>query len=624
MPEATLEHSVIDWVADMTAPRIVTDIIEWAQGTIVVPRSINPDRPGPLSWDGYEPATDILRAIADPTIRQVMICAPPQFLKTFLITVGMLYVADQLGGPQLYVTSTSTKQDEFVSQKLKPLIEASPTLAAKVLRDGLGNYDGRYYKNDLVRLAGDDIYLGAAGSPASLASTTAWVAWGDEPAKWRQKFAREGGAVTLLKKRVDAFPETGKVVLVSTPPQILDEENDFWVEFTSGSLERCFLPCPHCGGFHPMGINEKEAEGDPLRFFSLHHHAEKRDGAEDYDLARVEATGYLKCPDCGNEIGDRFKPEMIRSYQWRATNENPDPGKRTFWLNRLYQPGVRFGRFLSNWFIANRREKDLMDFLLQEMAQPYKPNLSRVEIKAFRHLVHDDESYTMGNLPANHTAAVLGIFADVQEIELPWTLWAMAGDTEAWLVEYGDAYELEELKQIADNAAKRLGLPLHGGIVDAGHRTREVYQFCFDNPQFIPAHGRDSAKLLHWTKELDVDRGLKRNVRKPREIKCILWQNMGWKTEFYQGIVNREEGKGRRRVIHLPHDTGKHPKLLRQLSAEKLVKSKYGKMRWEAFRANHYGDTALEMLVYCELFRGRLAPERKINLPPPTTAVWTR
>src|SRR5690625_915201 len=242
------------------APVIPEDIVDWSE-RLIVPRSINPDEPGPLSWEGREFTRQLLRWSVDPKVRVLVICAPPQLVKTFLLVVRMLYVADQLQLSQMYVTSIRDKQIEFVNDKIKPIIEATPFLSDKLLRDGTGEPDRRFYKETKIRLGGADINMTYAGSAAQLASSTTSEFIGDEPAKWRSDFKNEGGAVGLAKKRVKAFPETSKIIFVSTPPQVIDEENEYWNEYLSGTQHHYEVPCPSCGEYHEMRISP-DAGGD--------------------------------------------------------------------------------------------------------------------------------------------------------------------------------------------------------------------------------------------------------------------------------------------------------------------------------------------------------------------------
>lgn len=583
---------------------------EWPVRAISVPKTVNPERDGPFSWEGYEFAPHMLERIFAPETRVAVMCAPPQFIKTFLSTVGILYAADQLGVPQMYVTTTGPKRDEFVDQKLKPLIEESDIIKAKIPRDGTGTFDRQWYNSELVRIGSADIILGAAGSPASLASTTAMIFWGDEPAKWRKDFKGEGGAVGLGKKRVKAFPQTGKVVLFSTPPQIVDEENDFWTEFVSGTLERVFVRCQSCGFYGPFSISGQWGlEGDGTKCFRLEHKA-KKSGKGLYDLVEVEETTECICPACKAAHTDREKPAMIRDHEWQPGNPAPDPGQVSMWLNRLYQPGVRFGVVLSDWFKANRTERGRMEFLLQEMAQPYRPKTNKIDTKAFAHLLQD---YDLGTVPKDCGAVSLVLTSDVQDLEVPWTLWAVRNQ-EAWLVNFGEGYEFADLKEVARTNSDATALPFHGAFMDAGHRTRKVYEFCHDaGERWIPVHGRDMQKLLQWSKDLDVERGLKRKTSRPRIIQALLWQNFGWKTELYQGIIGRDPERPPTTKLWLPRDIVKHPAFLKQLSAEKLETPKRGRPIWREFRANHWGDCTCELLVYLEVYRGRLSAPVKIS-----------
>lgn len=613
------------------SPREVVPFREWMERNVVIPPSINPDRPGPISFRGYEFVLPIFDAIFDPRIRIVIITAPPQFFKTTVFVCSMLYIAKVLGGPQFYVTSVRPKLNEFVDDKLKPIIEASPEVDELIPRDGNGRRDVREYNQTGITFGSEKLMMTWAGSASALSQTTAKWIFGDEPAKWKQVFKQEGGAVGLLKERGKSFPDSYKVVLASTPPQVIDEKNDFWEDHQNGTVERWVMPCPHCEAEHAFSIlPEGHDEDAKSKYFAPYHDAKKRkDGT--YALDDIIATGHHKCPSCNGRIDDKHKPAMIASGRMFATNPDPDPETRSFSITRMYQPLVTAGGYLADWFKACRSEKAKMHFLLQNEVQPWAPPKRKVEVKAFRHIIHKDKSYVRGTLPKDHTAKLLAAFADEQELEYPYVIFAIdpKPPVKVWAVEWGRLFDPDEVHGVVTTKAEEIGLPFHGGLFDAGHRPRVIYRFCYENQErdrktgqpvsgWIPAHGRDMDKLFRWSQDLNVDQGMKANPGKKREIKAILWQNFGFKSDLYIDILKQGDEAARESEaeiqLWLPSDAAKYPDLLKQLSAERLVENKRGKMEWQAYRKNDYGDCFCELLVYLELYRGRLAPKKKVNL----------
>lgn len=609
---------LFEYGASISWPIEPIDIVEWSE-RLIIPRKINKDEPGPLSWDGREFAMQLLRWSVDPRVRVLVVCAPPQLIKTFFLVVRMLYVADQMQVPQLYVTSIRDKQTEFVEDKLKPIIEATPSLSEKLLRDGTGAPDRRFYKETKIRLGGADINLTYAGSASQLASTTTPEFIGDEPAKWRNDFKNEGGAVGLAEKRVKAFPETSKIIFVSTPPQVIDEENEYWNKYLSGTQHHFEVPCPNCGEFYEMRISPEDI--DKQKVFYLAHAAKEKK-----NLTEVERTGHMVCPSCDHKISDRDKAAMVKAGEYRARNESPDPGIVSVRMRRLIQPGVRFGRYLADWMIAARREKTMMDFLLQEECQPWRPPNERVKVSELKHLLGNFE---MGKLPEGHEAKAVIITADVQELKIPWTTWAVA-EGEAWLLNYGDAIQESDIPEIARNAAESVGLEWIGGGIDCSYRSRDIYMFCLENQTMIPMRGRDMQKVWQLTADFDAERGKKKSARAKKwedgKLQVLFWQNWDWKCSLYERTLKHKEGFEPPLKLWLPSDIGKHKRFLKEITAERVVTPKRGKPLWSKIqhRENDLGDCVLEMMVYLDFRRGMISPKRKTSLAalPTGRAGW--
>ena len=581
-----------------------------------VPPSINPERHGAFSFDGFPFAKAILEAHFEEDTRVGLVCASPQFFKTMLMVAGIT-VASHKGGPQMYVTSALNKRTEFATTRLKPMIEASPKLWERIAKESGGGPDDRWYKQELIAIGGNPVHMSHAGTASSLSQTTAQWFWGDEPAKWRQRFKKEGGAVGLAKERVKAFPQTGKVFFASTPPQILDEPNDFWDEFCSGTVELWYCRCPHCEfeGAFELGETIDYPFLSGQKFFHPKH-----DLGEKATLQEIADGAKFVCPGCGASLSDQERAAMIEEGRFVAQNKQPVPGYRSFWVNRLYQPGVRIGEFLAAWIRANRKPKDLAHFLLQEMCRPYRPpNLEKKLEKHFAHLRSKDPDYRLGSLPGDHTARAVAMFADVQELFIPWSAWALNNQSEAWLINYGDVYEFDELDELLNGFASELKLPAHGGILDAGHRTRDVYDWCWRHQRrgqdnfpimgWVPAMGRDMAQLMKWSADLQVNRGQKgAKAGFGKDIRVLLWQNLGWKDELYKGVMSPDAKTTLK--LHLPNDLRgrEHLRFFQEHTAEEEKSTGRGKRLWDRRvdkAATDLADCTLEMLVYMELYRGK-------------------
>jgi phage terminase large subunit GpA-like protein len=139
----------------------------------------------------------------------------------------------------------------------------------------------------------------------------------EEVDRWPAVLEGEGDPVELAKGRTAAFPGRVKVFMNSTPTT--EEESRIWPAWLASTMERYFLPCPHCNTMQVWSFdNLKWADGKP-------------------------AQAMMMCEECAVLIEERHKPELLAAGDWRAEHPELEEVAKGFHLNGLYTP-IGLGR----------------------------------------------------------------------------------------------------------------------------------------------------------------------------------------------------------------------------------------------------------------------------------------
>ena len=164
---------------------------------------------------------------------------------------------------------------------------------------------------------GGVLFTGSAGIPQDLASISVPKVLIEEADRWPAVLEGEGDPVDLAIGRTAAFPGRTKIFANSTPTT--EEESRIWRMWRGSTMERYFVPCPHCHAMQVLSFdNLKWPDGKPAQAVYL-------------------------CEECAAPIEERHKPMMLSHGEWRAERPELEEIAKGFHLNGLYTP-IGLGR----------------------------------------------------------------------------------------------------------------------------------------------------------------------------------------------------------------------------------------------------------------------------------------
>jgi phage terminase large subunit GpA-like protein len=197
---------------------------------------------------------------------------------------------------------------------------------------------------------------------------------------------RDGDVFSVIKGRFTRYADQMKVFLISTPT--LKDVSKIEPAFLKGDQRYWFMPCPHCGEyfrFEMFGKNSKVAKYGIL-----------------YDIEEnqvVQDSVRYRCPNCGNDIKETQKHELIKSGEWRPTAKPMNHTYRSYHISDLYSTfGTTWFDLAEEWNEAIKDKGKLKAFLNLRLGQIYEEK--RQEVRSMI-IAHNTRDYEIGTIP-NH------------------------------------------------------------------------------------------------------------------------------------------------------------------------------------------------------------------------------
>jgi phage terminase large subunit GpA-like protein len=297
------------WLGAFAPPLAILPSV-FAEAQIVLPSSSNAV-PGALRLAPYQ--KELVDCIADDDVEIVVMQLSSQVGKSLSIDCQIGYVMSCAPSPSLHVSPTAQRSEEFVRDRLDPIINSSPALR-KLVGTGQGTRKGSTGgANSLSSKSypGGQINFASSHKPDELAARAIKNLWLDEVDRFAFSALSEGCPIALAIKRTKTFEGKGrKIVLVSTPTSRNASRINEW--FLKGDQRRFMVKCTEqdCGHV------------GPLMFKSLHW----KDGAPE--------AAFMSCDGCGVEINEAKRRELIENGEWIATAKG-EPGVRSYHLSEL-------------------------------------------------------------------------------------------------------------------------------------------------------------------------------------------------------------------------------------------------------------------------------------------------
>jgi phage terminase large subunit GpA-like protein len=586
------------------APPPHLTVSQWADEYRVLSSEASAE-PGRWRTDRAPYQRDMMDALHDPTVHTIVVMSSSQVGKSEVLLNILGYCIDMDPGPVLMVQPTLEMAEAFSKDRIDTMLRDTPVLRDKVSdakRDGSNTIRHKTFPGGHITLAGSN-------SPASLASRPIRWLLADEIDRFDSGL--EGDPLALAEKRTTTFWNK-KHVEVSTPT--IKGLSRVEAKYGESDQRRCFVACPHCGFRHVLEWKHVEwTSGDA-------------------------STAHFTCPDCGSEIDEAARQEMLRDPEWRPTA--PFTGTAGFHIWEAYSPWRRLSDIVADFLEAKKAPDTLQVFVNTSLGETWEQQEGdQVQPDT---LLARREPYP-SDVPAGAGCLTMGV--DVQDDRLEALVLGWGPGEECWIVEHraipGDPQRPEPWKALDEilngTYTHESGalLQVMATCVDtAGHRTQYAYDYVAprQHQRVYAIIGRDGS-----------DRPIvsaPSHKRSGRELRKVDLYTVG--TDLCKALIQSrlkvtEKGPG---YVHLPlaHQVGQQfrygvdEEFIAQLTAEKLVtkfKSGFGSKVWVKTRAR---NEALDMTVYAtaalRLLRpnldemaARLSPNR---VKPPSAPASTR
>lgn len=432
------------WIRGWTIPPPMT-LHAWADAHRMIPRAAGAE-PGPWRTERTPYLREIMECLsAQSPVRRVVFMKSSQVGGTEVLLNWVGYVMHHNPAPMMVVMPTVQTAEDWSKQRLKNMIDATPALAGLVASSR--SRDGDNTTLSKAFPAGH-LFIAGANSSATIRSKPIQYLALDEVDEYPDDLNEQGSALELAERRTTTFARR-KVLLVSTPT--VKGASAIEKAFEEGDQRTYFVPCPHCGHFHTLEIEQLTPDG---RFL---------------------------CPECGSLIEEHHKTDMLARGEWRP--KHPDREIRSYSIWAAYSP-IGLGDTWAEIATARRKAQADADFAKTYtntiLGRSYESESQKVD---HTELAERAEAWQRRTIPRGALLLTIGI--DVQH-----NRWAVMvcgwgrGET-CWFIDWieipGDPTREEDWLQldavVFAPIANSCGIPMRADCIaiDSGNWTHEVY-----------------------------------------------------------------------------------------------------------------------------------------------------
>ncbi|MFP4560993.1 MAG: phage terminase large subunit family protein [Thiohalorhabdus sp.] len=326
------------------------------------------------------------------------------------------YLITNAPGPAMAVQPTEGMAKRMSRQRLRPMIENSPVLRQCIApmrsRDGGNTAVSKEFRGGILTLAWSN-------SASGLRSMPVRYLFMDEVDGYPQDADGEGEPTQLARARTRSYGRKKKILVVSTPT--FEGRSRVEAARLRGDDRRLYVPCPHCGHM------------DYIRWERIR-----------WPKGSPEQAA-LVCTQCGAETEETYKAWLLANGEWRAHNDDPEPGVVSYLLPSLYSPpgNYSWADAARDWEAAQDNPLQLREFINLTLGETFR---DKGEAPDWNRLYERRENYVIGVVPFG--GYVLTAAADVQHDRIEAEIVAWGPGLESWSVEHlvfpGDPANIED------------------------------------------------------------------------------------------------------------------------------------------------------------------------------------
>ena len=486
---------LIEQFKDIVNERVFKLPSEYTEEVRYLDKELTPF-PGKFSFDRAPFFREIVDLFSpDSPCRKVVVMKGNQMAATTsLLEPIVLYNIGANPGPQLLVEPDDDMAKQAMNTKIDRMIDGAG-LRALIFAQSKKAAGARNTGDTALKKEYPGGYLHAvsAKTPKSFRNFSYRTILVDELDAMPDKLKNEGTVIGLAEARADAYPNSSKILLQSTPTT--EQSSKIFDQFKLGTQEKYYVPCKYCG-------KEQELE------WAVWDESNRQVGGivweNDANYEPILETVGYKCPYCGKIMKNYDKADIIPRGHWQKTVEQPkEQGTRSFQISPLYNlPGLfsweDFVRqWATFWDIKNNRVKDKEKYrVFRNLKQGLPFREMNDQIKYERAVLHRRFGFVRGKVPnkmaikdAGSPILIVVCSVDVQKNNLfvdvkgysdrgvTWTIdfFSIDGPTEDFGGPWNKLAEYIENSVFVgdDGYCYRIAITL----VDSGHYTDWVYSF---------------------------------------------------------------------------------------------------------------------------------------------------
>lgn len=555
---------------------------EWSVQHAYIPPEGNAE-PGRYSIERTPFAREVMRVLspADPCNR-VVVMGASQMLKTQTAMNWMMAIVDSAPGNILALMPTgdlATRLSSRINKTIKATAKVERLFAKARTREGKNTDSTKEFR-------GGTLHIATSGSAANLAEIPARYGYGDEIDDWESNLQGQGDPIVIFENRGSTYGRNRKWYY-SSSPKLPSEISRIYKLFMQGDQRYLYVPCPHCGVFHILKIENLRVNDE-------------------------FTAAYMECPECHELIDEYSKTQMLASAKWIAHGASKD-GTVSFTISQLYAP---LG--WTSWLELARMRDDaemkleqgdheaIKAFYNTRLALCYDENKS---VTTVDELMLRAENYPPRVVP--DAALVLTMGVDTQDNRLELQIDAWGPGMERWVIDYqvleGDPSaepsdktsvwaRLDEIRRTPLMHASGVPILISAwGIDSGGSHTQDVYNFASSleksNCVILKGASKPNRPIIS-SKGSPVDINWNGTVRKEG---ATLWSvGTGIAKDYIFNRIEITSGPG---AFHFHNQLPKE--WFEQLLAERKVQYVTGGFvshRWE--KPSHARNEALDCTVY--------------------------
>lgn len=331
-----------------------------------------------------------------------------------------------------------------------------------------------------------------AQNPSKLRQMSFQVILFDELDGMPDKLGREGDPVSVAENRTNAYAEKRKILYISTP--LVEQTSKIWPLYLRGDQRKFHVPCKFCGEKQELvwhGVDENK------KIYGIVF--DSKDGEPIY-----ETVGY-KCKYCGEVMKNHDKSIIIPKGEWIATAIAREPDLVSYQISSLYSAPGMFSwenvvaKWAQCWDLEKNRMKDKEKYrefrnLMQGLPFEERGESIRAEKvksnRSYYYLKNQINNYR-ANIDSGSEILLLTCAVDCQKNKLLIDIkgWTEGGrsytidflEIEGTVEDYNSTVWTKLDKILLEKTwldEKGSEYRIINTVIDSGHYTQYVYEFC--------------------------------------------------------------------------------------------------------------------------------------------------